>query len=273
MEEQSHPIDPTSSSGASSFGAASSGAPRAGQDRQVLEPEVLEALLGQLDASDEKVRVQALLTLQGHGGAYPEALVRRLDQLSGDPSRIVREQARVLAAGVRSPRSVALSALGAAHLPENASPANGVLALLSFGSATSGLLLTVMSLIQYYALGGFPFPSPLEVLFWLNLGLTLPFVLLGVVLLLPGRGQKRLAVSGAWVSVLVWLGVALGARNVFERLWLEHFTPAMQLKYLAFLSPGTLLVALAPLLAGQLLLAYLGGQVLVREAQAETQQG
>lgn len=193
------------------------------------------------------------------------AFLERLEKRLADPSRLVREQVRALGPFTVAAKAAKLQEESPGLLPEERSPANGLLALVSFASATTGIMGTSLSLLHYYTMGSFPFPSALEVLLTVNMTLTLPFVLLGVLLLLPGRLQKQLAQGFAWVAIIGSLILVGGLQVAFDQWWSYLFLEEQQARYSAFLSPQQVGMALSPIIAGQLMQLFFGSKVLAEE--------
>lgn len=250
-----------------------------------LSAEEEDSLLHALASDEERVRFQALLTLgelkkdaEKHGPVdlsrlVSERLFRGVEALLNDPSRQVREQVRHLGPFTVAARAARSQEEAPSLSPGEDSPPRPMMALVSFGSAATGVLATALSLMHYYALGNFPYPSPLEVLLAVNAVLTLPFVVLGGLLLMPGRAQKKLALWGAWVSLLGSLLMIAGLQVAFDQWWAYQFSTEKQLAYRDFLSPVQVAMAMLPVLLGQGMQLYFASQVLTRERAAEVAGG
>ncbi|MFM7203888.1 MAG: hypothetical protein ACKO6N_24155 [Myxococcota bacterium] len=235
---------------------------------QTLTPEEVAAWMRALDASEERERYRALLALAHAPRPLSPELVQRLEKLLHDPSRLVREQVRQLGPFTVAARAARMETSVPGAERAQLSPASPLLALLSFGSAIPGLMASVLSLMAYYAQGRFPFPSPLEVLMVVNLGLVLPFLLMGGLLMSEGSTPKRLAKGLAYGALLGAVGLTLGLQPAFDQLWAIQFSEAQAMRYRAFLSPQQVGMALLPLYVGQLFQLYFCGQAL-RQADAK----
>lgn len=232
-----------------------------------LTPEEVTTWMRALDASEERERYRALLALAQAPRPFSPEQVKRLEQLLNDPSRLVREQVRQLGPFTVAARAARLDAPSPGGVRPELSPASPLLALLSFGSAIPGLMASALSLMAYYAQGRFPFPSPLEVLLVVNLGLVLPFLLMGGLLMTAGLTPKRLAQGLAYGALLGALVLTFGLQPAFDAWWALQFTEEQVQRYRAFVSAQQVGMALLPLYVGQLFQLYFCGQALTSAEQ------
>lgn len=236
-----------------------------------------QALLSALVSSEERTRFQALLTLgelkkeaEKRGPVDFDTLVSvrlfsAVEKLLNDPSRQVREQVRHLGPFTVAARAARLQEEAPSLSAEQVSPPRPMMALVSFGSSATGLLAVGLSVMHYYAMGYFPFPEPLEVLLFVMVALVLPFVVVGGLLLLPGREQKTVAMGLAWGYLAFSLLLVAGLQVAFDQWWAFQFSSERQEAYRAFLSPVQVGMALLPVIMGQAMQLYFCSQVLAQE--------
>lgn len=223
-----------------------------------MSPSFERELLERLSSPEEQTRYQALLELRDAASVPSPVLAARLESLEEDPSRLVRQLARELSVQHRPAVAEAEEVVAA---PEQ-SPGSTLLALISMGSALTGLLGVGMSLLNYYLFQRFPFPAPIDVLGVVILVLVLPYVALALLLLFPGRLQKRIALGYAYFSLVLCLVLVAGLLPAFDTWWYYQFTERDQILFRNFLSPFQVALALSPVLAGQLLQIYYLNQFL-----------
>jgi len=229
------------------------------------EPEIIEReIIERLQSSEEDVRYRALVVVKRAGEDLSAELTRWVRQLEADPSRPVRQLSREILAelerradgGVDDDIPQPLEVKGERY------PGSVLLALIAWGSALTGVLMTGMSLLNYFMLGHFPYPNALDVLLSVNLVLTLPHLVIGILLLAPGKVQKRLALAHAYFSLVLCVVLIVGLGPAFDRWWVYQFTEADQTLFRNFLSPVQLAMVFLPVIAGQTLLIYFLAQIL-----------
>ena len=207
----------------------------------------------QIDSEFDKTRMTATLRLRELNPLPPEGLAF-VQELAQDPSREVRTLARDILkeqgvdTGTRQEarRELALKSAKGATL----------LALISLGSAGTGIAITALSLVSYYTQGRFPYPEPVAVLFWVNALLTAPFVIAAIVLFVPSRMVQRLIATLALVSIVGALLASVGLRALYMEYWAFQFPQKVQQAYLEFLSPFRVAVMLLPVILGQTMMLY-----------------
>ena len=219
-------------------------------------PEVIK----QLDEQEEDRRYKALVAIRDAKPEWTRELVLAIQRLEDDPSRPVRQLARDLLE--RAGREMAGDDRGADDLPvplepdDEPYPGSLLLALMAWGSCFTGVAMIGLSLVNYFTLGKFPFPNPLEVLTTVFLGATLPFFVVGVILLTPGRAQKRLALYFAYFAIILFVVLTFALGPIFESRWAVQFTLEDQALFRHFLSPFQLAMLFLPIFAGQGMLIY-----------------
>lgn len=211
--------------------------------------------LERLSSQDETTRYKALLELKETPKAATSRIVHLLEELERDPSRPVRQLSRELHNQfTRAAGGTVQEAINEVTTDEY--PGSPLLMLVSFGSTLTGIIGTGMSLLSYYLMGKFPFPNPIDVLLVVNIFLTLPYFVLGVLLLFSGKVQKQIALFYAYASLLGCLVLIGGLQFAFDAWWAVQFTQADQVSFRNFLSPFQLTTGLMPVIAGQALQIY-----------------
>jgi len=223
-----------------------------------------EELLEELSSREEDTRYKALVKLRDPDVAITEALVRRTHEMLNDSSRPVRDMAReILQTRVRTRSEVQ----GEISPERDTSPYPGsmLLALISWASALTGILGTAFCILSYYLEKKLPFPNAIDTIVIVNLVLTLPYLVIGLLLLFPGKGIKQLAYYHGILSLLLCLALVVGTIQVFEAYWAIQFTTEDAERFRNFLSPFQMALLLMPVIAGQslqiyFLSGYLGGR-------------
>ncbi len=219
----------------------------------------VQEVLKRLDDEEEARRYKALVAIRDAKVDWSADLIRALRRLENDPSRPVRQLARELLD--QAAREVGQEG-GDDGIPvplepdDEPYPGTLLMALMSWGSAFTGVAFAGLSLVNYFTLGRFPFPRPFEVLTAVLLGATLPYILIGVMLLTPGRAQKRLALFYAYFSLFAFAVLTFALGPIFEAYWAIQFKLADQALFRHFLSPLQLAMLFLPVFAGQGLLIY-----------------
>lgn len=216
-------------------------------------PLEIDQIREKVSSPAEQHRMQAVLHLREWKQLPPEGLAL-LEGLLADPSREVRTAARDVLK--EHGRDVVSRQEARQEEIRVENRGNGLLALISFSSAGTGILATALTLISHYTMGRFPFPNGVMVLFWLNLALTVPYILLGLLLFLPGRGPRNLALGYAVLSLVGSLAAMFLLQGIFERSWSYQFSEARAQAYLSFLAPWRVGFMLLPLILGQSMLLY-----------------
>lgn len=232
------------------------------QDDEALQAE-LDDIREQMGSEYEKIRMTSLLRLQELKTMSP-AILEMVETLSADSSREVRTAARALLKShgqdVTSKDQRRQSRVQKQH------KGNIILALVSFGSASTGILATIFTLISYYTMKKFPFPEPAAVLFWVNAILTVPYMILGGLLLFPGQTQRSIASGYALFSLIGSLAAILGVQPLYNHFWAVQFTIEKQASYSAFLSPERVVIMLLPVILGQAMLLYFTSSLSIKES-------
>ena len=232
----------------------------------------ISALLVQLREGNEESRMKALLVLRDLRSLDPETSTQLEQVAAHDESRTVRMLAReVLRKGAPSPVVAATmtSTSKPSDLAQVGPAGNWLQSLIEVSSAGTGIIATALSMANYYMLGRFPFPEPIEVLFWLNLLLTFPYIVIAGLLAFPGRLQRQIAVGYGLFSIAGCIAAMMGLRPLFVQYWSFQFTNAMANLYYNFLAPFQVGIMLMPVLLGQTMIIFFAQRDLIRWQAAQ----
>lgn len=227
----------------------------------------IAALLGQLKTGNEEARMKALLVLRDLRTLDPETTTTLEHAATHDAAREVRMLAReVLRKGAPSPvvAGTMTSTTRPEELPQAGPSGNWLQSVIELSSTGTGVIATVLSMANYYMLGRFPFPEPIAVLFWLNLLLTFPYVIIAALLAFPGKLQRQIAVGYGLVSIAGCIAAMMSLQPLFEKYWAHQFTNAMAAMYYNFLAPFQVGIMLMPVLLGQTMIIFFAQRDLIR---------
>jgi len=220
----------------------------------------VQEVLQRLDDEDETTRYKALVAIRDAQFEWTDELARALVRLEEDPSRPVRQLARELVDRARRGELGARPSTQDIPVPlkpdSEPYPGSLLFALMSWGSGLTGILIIALSLINYFTLGRFPFPQPFTVLTTVFLAATLPYLVIGIMLLAPGKAPKTLALFYAYLSLAACVALIFGLGPAFDAYWAVQFTLADQETYRRFFKASQLLQVFLPIIAGQAMLIY-----------------